>query len=47
MMFGLDLTTWLRFLIWLGVGLAIYFGYGRFHSKAAMESAEQVRASAS
>lgn len=46
MMFGLDLTTWLRFLIWLGVGLAIYFGYGRFHSKVAMESAEQVRASA-
>jgi basic amino acid/polyamine antiporter, APA family len=46
MMFGLDLTTWLRFLVWLGVGLAIYFGYGRFHSKVAMESAEQVRASA-
>jgi APA family basic amino acid/polyamine antiporter len=46
MMFGLDLTTWLRFLIWLGVGLAIYFGYGRFHSRAAMESAEQVRARA-
>jgi len=46
MMFGLDLTTWLRFFIWMGGGLVIYFGYGRFHSKVAIESAEQVRASA-
>jgi APA family basic amino acid/polyamine antiporter len=47
MMFGLDLTTWLRFLIWLAAGLAIYFSYGRFHSKVALESAEQMRARAS
>jgi APA family basic amino acid/polyamine antiporter len=45
MMFGLDLTTWLRFLIWMGAGLVIYFGYGRFHSKVAIESELQPRAS--
>ena len=44
MMFGLDLTTWLRFFIWMGAGLVIYFCYGRFHSKVAMEAA-QARAS--
>jgi APA family basic amino acid/polyamine antiporter len=28
-MLGLPLATWLRLVIWLAVGLAIYFGYGR------------------
>ena len=32
MMLGLGETTWLRFVIWLGIGLGIYFFYGRFHS---------------
>jgi APA family basic amino acid/polyamine antiporter len=32
MMLGLGETTWLRFLIWLALGLVIYFSYGRFHS---------------
>src|SRR3712207_8833674 len=26
-------TTWVRFLIWMALGLAIYFLYGRSHSK--------------
>jgi APA family basic amino acid/polyamine antiporter len=26
-MASLPLVTWLRFLVWLVVGLAIYFGY--------------------
>lgn len=33
MMSGLPGDTWLRLLIWLALGLAIYFLYGRRHSK--------------
>ena len=32
MMYGLPKDTWLRLLIWLAIGLAIYFLYGRKHS---------------
>jgi amino acid transporter len=33
LMSQLGLTNWMRFLIWLAVGLVIYFGYGVKHSK--------------
>ncbi|MGH2617947.1 MAG: APC family permease, partial [Thermomicrobiales bacterium] len=33
MMAGLPLDTWLRLLVWLAIGLAIYFLYSRHHSK--------------
>lgn len=32
LMTNLAVETWLRFLVWLAIGLAIYFGYGRTHS---------------
>jgi APA family basic amino acid/polyamine antiporter len=31
-MIGLPPDTWLRLLVWLVIGFAVYFGYGRAHS---------------
>ncbi|MDD8020218.1 MAG: amino acid permease [Acidobacteriota bacterium] len=33
LMIGLTKVTWLRFAIWLALGLAVYFAYGASHSK--------------
>lgn len=33
MMASLSVETWLRFLVWLAVGMALYFFYGRRHSR--------------
>lgn len=33
MIAGLGWTNWMRLLVWLLVGIAIYFGYSRHHSK--------------
>lgn len=33
LMLNLSIETWLRFLIWLAVGFAIYFAYSRQHAK--------------
>jgi APA family basic amino acid/polyamine antiporter len=33
MMAGLPGDTWLRLIIWLIIGMAVYFGYGRHHSR--------------
>jgi APA family basic amino acid/polyamine antiporter len=33
LMFSLPFVTWIRFLVWLGVGVLIYTSYGMFHSK--------------
>ena len=37
-MAGLPLETWLRLVIWLVVGLAIYFGYGRHGARRVREA---------
>ena len=33
LMLNLAIETWLRFVVWMVIGLAIYFGYGRAHSR--------------
>ncbi|PRX51259.1 APA family basic amino acid/polyamine antiporter [Prauserella shujinwangii] len=35
LMLNLDVLTWLRFAAWLALGLLIYLGYGRRHSRLA------------
>jgi APA family basic amino acid/polyamine antiporter len=35
MIYGLGWTNWLRLIVWLVVGLFIYFGYSRRHSRLA------------
>ena len=32
LMLNLSLETWLRFVIWMAVGLVVYVAYGRKHS---------------
>ena len=37
LMFGLPLDTWLRFIVWLAIGIAIYVLYGVRHSRLQLE----------
>jgi APA family basic amino acid/polyamine antiporter len=39
MMSSLPTDTWLRLVIWLAIGLAIYFFYGKSHSRAGRRDA--------
>jgi APA family basic amino acid/polyamine antiporter len=32
LMTGLPLATWIRLFVWLAIGLAIYFSYGRIRA---------------
>jgi APA family basic amino acid/polyamine antiporter len=38
LMFSLPAENWLRLFVWLGIGMAIYFAYGRRHSRLAHAS---------
>jgi APA family basic amino acid/polyamine antiporter len=33
LMASLTLATWIRLIVWLAIGMAIYFGYSRSHSR--------------
>jgi APA family basic amino acid/polyamine antiporter len=37
MIFSLGVDNWIRLVVWLIIGLAIYFGYSRAHSKLSVE----------
>jgi len=39
MMAGLPGDTWLRLIIWLIIGMGLYFGYGRHHSRVQVAAA--------
>jgi APA family basic amino acid/polyamine antiporter len=39
LMTGLTVITWIRFVVWLGLGLLIYFFYSRHHSEFARQKA--------
>jgi len=43
MMYSLDDLTWYRLFIWLGIGLIIYFGYGRKNSYLRCDTANEPR----
>jgi APA family basic amino acid/polyamine antiporter len=32
MIYGLGWTNWARLIVWLAIGLVLYFAYGRQHS---------------
>lgn len=46
MMVSLPGATWVRFAVWLAIGLAIYFFYGRHRSKLAAQTASAPGAAA-
>ena len=33
LMLNLKGETWIRFLVWMAIGLVVYFAYGRRHSR--------------
>ena len=41
MVFGLGWTNWLRLLVWLVIGLVIYFGYSRKRSKLMLSGSQE------
>ena len=40
-MLNLSGETWERFLIWMALGIVVYFAYGRRHSRLGRETLER------
>ena len=43
LMAALPLATWMRLFVWLALGMAIYFGYGRHHSHVQRLERDEVK----
>ncbi|MBI4543387.1 MAG: amino acid permease [Gemmatimonadetes bacterium] len=43
LMFQLPLKTWILFIVWLAIGLVIYFGYSHRHSRLRLAAASPAR----
>jgi APA family basic amino acid/polyamine antiporter len=43
LMLNLPVETWLRFLIWMAIGVALYFAYGMRHSRVGERPSVPVR----
>jgi APA family basic amino acid/polyamine antiporter len=43
LMMGLTVITWIRFVVWLALGLVIYTSYSRKHSEFASDAAAEKR----
>jgi APA family basic amino acid/polyamine antiporter len=41
MMASLDIDTWIRLVVWLAIGLAIFFGYSRHHSHLHLDQSKR------
>jgi APA family basic amino acid/polyamine antiporter len=44
LMLNLTGATWVRFLVWMGIGVVVYFGYGRRHSRLGQRTAASAKA---
>jgi len=41
LMFSLPGDTWIRLILWMAIGLGIYFGYGKKHSRLGRETSKE------